>query len=184
MKNPDPAGDVAPSGPDQRARATPIVPDRAEAERFLTALDPNATEFTFQTFDDNAERKKERKAKGKKDSFAKVFNGTLAQHWDALVKLNAKGAGIYVTLNETDFKGRTAKNIVRIRAFFCRSRRRTTRAGGRSQHADTATALHYGDFAQALASLLARDRCDRSRCQDHVRTIWRGAKGNRRALRR
>jgi len=118
MKNPEPAGDAAPSGPDQRVRATPIVPDRAEAERFLTALDPNATEFTFQTFDDNAERKKERKAKGKKDSFAKVFNGTLAQHWDALVKLNAKGAGIYVTLNETDFKGRTAKNIVRIRAFF------------------------------------------------------------------
>jgi hypothetical protein len=32
--------------------------------------------------------------------------------------LNEKGAGIYVTLNETDFKGRTAKNIVRVRAFF------------------------------------------------------------------
>lgn len=97
----------------------PLQPDRTEAERFLKALDPSTDRFTFQTFDDNAERKKERKANGKKkDPFAKVFNGTLAQHWDALVKLNAKGAGIFVTVNITDLQGRTCENMTGMRVLF------------------------------------------------------------------
>jgi hypothetical protein len=29
-----------------------LEPNRADAERFLTILDPDATEFTFQVFDD------------------------------------------------------------------------------------------------------------------------------------
>jgi hypothetical protein len=107
---------------------TPFQPDRAEAERFLKALDPSTDRFTFQTFDDNkarrkarAEANKLRKKEGKKplpDPFAKIRHGTLAEHWNELVKLNAQGAGIYVTVNETDFKGRTEKNIVRVRAAF------------------------------------------------------------------
>jgi len=107
---------------------TPPKPDRAEAERFLKALDPSTDRFTFQTFDDNKERRKQRaeanklrKKQGKKplpDPFAKIMHGTLAQHWNELIKLNAQGAGIYVTVNETDFKGRTEKNIVRVRAVF------------------------------------------------------------------
>ena len=32
--------------------------------------------------------------------------------------LQASGAGAFVTVNETDFKGREARNIVRIRALF------------------------------------------------------------------
>src|SRR6516162_4562715 len=106
-----------------------LTPDRDEAERFLKALDPAPdARFTFQTFDDNKERKKERaeanklrKKEGKKplpDPFAKIFHGTLAEHWNELVTLNAQGAGVYVTVNETDFKGRTEKNIVRVRAQF------------------------------------------------------------------
>jgi RepB DNA-primase from phage plasmid len=95
------------------------MPDRNEVERFLTALDPNTKEFTFQTFDDNAERKAKRKANGqKKDPFAKVFNGTLAQHWDALIKLNKKGAGIFVTVNITDLQGRTNENMTGMRSVF------------------------------------------------------------------
>jgi Family of unknown function (DUF5906)/RepB DNA-primase from phage plasmid len=98
----------------QQGREIPITPDRDEVGRFLTALDPRTKEFTFQTFDDN----KERKAKRKKDPFAKVFNGTLAQHWDALVKLNKKGAGIFVTINITDLQGRTNENMTGIRSVF------------------------------------------------------------------
>src|SRR5262249_51898 len=49
---------------------------------------------------------------------ARVFNGTLARHWDALWELNAQGAGIYVTVNRTDGGGRKAENIVGIRALF------------------------------------------------------------------
>jgi hypothetical protein len=32
--------------------------------------------------------------------------------------LNREGAGVFVTVNETDLKGRTAKNITSVRAVF------------------------------------------------------------------
>ena len=41
---------------DQHAHS-PLICDHTEAERFLSALDPSAMGFTFQTFDDNADRK-------------------------------------------------------------------------------------------------------------------------------
>jgi RecA-family ATPase len=86
------------------------VPDRDEAERFLTALDPNTDRFTFQTFDDDPD--------SKDGALARILHGTLARHWDALVELNERGAGIFVTVNVTDFKGRSIENIVRVRAVF------------------------------------------------------------------
>jgi hypothetical protein len=46
------------------------------------------------------------------------LHGTLDEHWDALVRLNAKGAGIFVTINETDGKGRKAENIIKVRFLF------------------------------------------------------------------
>jgi len=94
------------------------TPDRNEAERFLKALDPSTDRFTFQTFDDNEERKERRKETGEKDPFAKIKHGSLAQHWYTLVKLNEQGAGIFITVNATDFKGRSADNINRIRSVF------------------------------------------------------------------
>src|SRR5262249_34690335 len=55
-----------------------LEPDRAEAERFLEALDPMlGSRFTFQTFDDDKERKKLRKT----DPFAQIRHGTLGRHW-------------------------------------------------------------------------------------------------------
>jgi hypothetical protein len=114
--------------PDRDDVAAPLEPDRDEAGRFLTAFDLNTDNFTFQTFDDNKERKKERaeanklrRQQGKKplkDPLARVRHGTLAEHWDELVELNNKGAGIYFTPNETDGNGRSAKNITRVRAGF------------------------------------------------------------------
>jgi hypothetical protein len=93
-------------------RSMPEVetPDRAEAEKFLALLDPAATKFTFQTFDDNKERKT--------PHLVRIFHGTIAAHFDTLAVLNACGAGIYVTINETNFLGRTAENIVRVRCLF------------------------------------------------------------------
>jgi hypothetical protein len=86
--------------------------DRDSAERFLTALDQDATFFTFQTFDDNRERKKafdkanvQRKKEGKSklpDPYVRVLHGTLKKYWDELARLNEIGAGIFVTINETD----------------------------------------------------------------------------------
>jgi hypothetical protein len=89
---------------------TDLAIDITEAEHFLKHLDPEATKFTFQTFDDNAERKD--------GNLVKVLNGTLAQHATTLTRLNNRGAGIFVTINQTDLKGRKAENIVRVRAQF------------------------------------------------------------------
>jgi putative DNA primase/helicase len=91
-----------------------------EALRFLLHLDPAATFFTFQTFDDNEERAAAFKAKHKHADWkiTRVLHGSLDQHAAALNALNAQGAGVFVTVNETDGKGRKEGNIVRIRAAF------------------------------------------------------------------
>ena len=102
-----------------------LQPDRDEAERFLSALDPNADKWTFQTFDDNKDRKEENKAKweargrtGKIDPFAFTLHGTLEACWFRLVQLNKQGVGIFVTVNVTDFEGRKNGNIKSVRALF------------------------------------------------------------------
>jgi hypothetical protein len=82
----------------------------SEASRFLACLDPEATFFTFQTFDDDPKRKDRR--------LAQVLHGTLAEHAVELKRLNERGAGIFVTINETNGKGRKAENVVRVRAVF------------------------------------------------------------------
>jgi hypothetical protein len=87
-----------------------IVPNRLEAERFLNLLDPTAVGFTFQTFDDNKDREDEK--------LARVRNGALDQHWAWLCTMNRAGAGIFVTINETDLQGRTTANVERVRLYF------------------------------------------------------------------
>jgi hypothetical protein len=66
--------------------------------------------FTFQTFADI----------GAEDGrgLVRVLHGSLNQHFDTLCALNAAGAGIYVTVNQTDGKARKAENITKIRAQF------------------------------------------------------------------
>jgi hypothetical protein len=83
--------------------------NRAEAEKFLKALDPKADTFTFQTFDEG-----KKKVRG----LTRMLHGTLAQHWETLCRLNKAGAGVYITVNETDLKGRKAENVTRVRAVF------------------------------------------------------------------
>jgi hypothetical protein len=78
-----------------------------EAVAFLTCLDPTAKQFTFQTFDDT-----------KKTKQAYIMHGGIADQQPRLGKFNARQHGVYVTVQETDFKGRSNENIRRIRAFF------------------------------------------------------------------
>jgi hypothetical protein len=93
--------------------------DRDQAERFLAALDPDAEQFTFQTFDDNKERRDATKGESKPDALARCFHASLARIWDQLATLNAKGAGIFVTVNLTTLgERRSNKNIVAVRAVF------------------------------------------------------------------
>lgn len=85
-----------------------LEPDRTQAKAFLAALDPAGARFTFQTFDDRC----------KNPTLARILHGTLAQHWNTLAQLNAQGAGVYVTVNETNLRGRKASDIVRVRCLF------------------------------------------------------------------
>ena len=87
-----------------------LTPDRDQAERFLRLLDEDAERFTFQTFDDNKNRKDQH--------LVRVLNGTLDAHWNVMCELNRKDAGVYVTVNETDLQGRKKTNITRVRALF------------------------------------------------------------------
>lgn len=79
-----------------------------EATRFLDALDSEAEVFTFQTFDD----------KGLRGELARTIHGSIDEVFDTLSRLNDQGAGIFVTVNETDGTARKVENIVRVRAVF------------------------------------------------------------------
>lgn len=80
----------------------------AEYIRVLAGSEDAAV--TFQTFDDDEERKDPTLAKG--------WHDTLANSWVDLCKLNKEGAGVYVTIQQTDGTGkRTADNIVAVRTL-------------------------------------------------------------------
>ena len=81
----------------------------AQARQFLTRLDPEAEALTFQTFDDTPANRRE---------LARVVHGDFAGVADALACLQQRRAGIFVTVNATDGRGRQAHNIERVRAVF------------------------------------------------------------------
>jgi hypothetical protein len=79
------------------------------ARRFLKILDEKAKSFTYQTFHDT-------EAKEKDPSLAYVIPGPAR---DRLLDLHERGAGIYVTVNETSDKAiRRDANIIRVRAVW------------------------------------------------------------------
>jgi hypothetical protein len=82
--------------------------DIAQARDFLAALARDETHFTFQTFDDS---------KAKRPKLARVLHGSLVESLPELARLSALGAGVFVTVNRTDLKGRREANIVAVRAL-------------------------------------------------------------------
>ena len=87
--------------------------DRREAKRFLDALhggDSSFERFCFQTADDNKQRRDE--------TLASVWSGPFARYAGTLEGLNQRGAAVWVTINKTDGKGRTGKNVTAVRAVF------------------------------------------------------------------
>ena len=85
-----------------------LQPDLQEAQRFLDCLAPGG-QFTFQTFDDS---------KKKNPKLAGIFHGTLAQDRKKLCELNGRGAGIFVTVNQTNGTGRRSEDITGVRSVF------------------------------------------------------------------
>jgi hypothetical protein len=96
--------------------AASVGPDRVEAESFLCALtDEDDPIVTFQTFNDTKSG----------PNLARVYHGTLGEHWDQLVRLNRQGAGIYLMVNRGDGRVhdgedtcRTAVSVTTLRALF------------------------------------------------------------------
>lgn len=82
--------------------------DFDEAQGFLDMLAPSGA-FSFQTFDDSPEKRKH---------MAHVLHGDLPAHGLRLQRYNADGAGVFVTVNETDLKGRKRENVTRVRALY------------------------------------------------------------------
>ena len=80
------------------------------ARQFLAALDPDAEEFTFQTFDDDEKRKDVR--------LAGHMHGSLDALAPKLFELQDRAAGVFVMVNAGDGQGRSEKNVTRIRAVF------------------------------------------------------------------
>ncbi|WP_152206503.1 phage/plasmid primase, P4 family [Marinobacter changyiensis] len=83
---------------------TPTL-DLEAAKQFLNAF---GGRHTFQTFDDTDQNRRD---------LARIFHGG-AEHLPQLAELNAKGAGIFFTVNQTDQKGRKAENVTAVRAVF------------------------------------------------------------------
>jgi hypothetical protein len=90
-------------------KADPLARDLGAAVAFLALLDPDATTWTFQTFDDST---------AKRGELARVLHGTLAGVAESLARLNAQGAGVFVTVNRTDGNGRKAANVTGVRSLF------------------------------------------------------------------
>jgi hypothetical protein len=83
-----------------------------EAKRFLDALccsDCRNEVFTFQTF-----------REGKNDrALAKTWSDAFSRETAAVLeRMNKAGAGIFVTVNKTDGRGRRKQNITAVRAPF------------------------------------------------------------------
>lgn len=93
-----------------RASAPPetTAVDLEQARQFLKALDPLADKHYFQTFGDG-----EKNSKLVSQQFASLDDDA-----DRLTGLNQSGAGVFVTINQTNGEGRTAKDIERIRAIY------------------------------------------------------------------
>jgi len=109
----------ATAGPD-------LTPNYAETERYLEALigpDWATTTLTWQTFDDNQDRRDKAKGvarlTGKRptDPFARVQAGVWDKVKQQLTLVNQHGGGVFLTINRTE-GGRRLEHIKEIRAVW------------------------------------------------------------------
>jgi len=87
--------------------------DLDDGARFLSALtretDGYRVPAVFQTFDDQRE---------KRPWLARVLAGTLADVATTLLRLEAAGAGVFVTVQRTTPRGRRTEDVISLRAAF------------------------------------------------------------------
>ena len=80
-----------------------------QAIQFLQVIAPGTKIFTFQAIDDSP---------AKRQHLAAIRHGSLEDCAPWLSAQNAAGAGVFVTINETNLKGRKTANVVRPRALW------------------------------------------------------------------
>jgi hypothetical protein len=85
------------------------VLDLIATEQGLATFGP-AHSFTYQTFDDNHDRKAK--------SLARIEHGAITQHVDYFNRLAAKQAGIFFCVAVTDLKGRKTENVIAFRGYW------------------------------------------------------------------
>jgi hypothetical protein len=83
------------------------TPDIAAAKQFLNLLDPTAEFFTWQYFSDD-----------KSSPTAGNFSCKLDDALECFEDMQSKGCGIFYMVNAGDGKGRSAVNVVRLRAIW------------------------------------------------------------------
>lgn len=101
--------------------AAKFEPDLEQAARFIEALsgvDGWNSDVTWQTFDDVKERRRARRTLAEPDPLAMILEGALIDHALTLSTLNRRGAGVFVTVNGTDGRGRKTANVTHVRAYF------------------------------------------------------------------
>jgi hypothetical protein len=97
---------------------TTLAPDYAMANRFFDALTGNTDEdITFQFYTDN-KVVKSKIPKGGRDPRARHTHKQRPLKFAFADKKQAQGCGVWIMVNAGDGKGRTAKNVVKVRAFF------------------------------------------------------------------
>jgi hypothetical protein len=93
--------------------------DFKAARKFLSVLAPDADEFTYQLFSDRAELKERNPATAKPfDPNARCFVKPFEEAADQLANRNARGIGVFVTINSTKGSGRKLANFDKARALF------------------------------------------------------------------
>lgn len=85
------------------------------ASAFLKMLDSARNSWEFRTFDDVVLPDR---SKRKDPKLTTTIRRSLKQAVAELKRMNAHGAGVFVTINRTDGKGRTAENVTDVQAFF------------------------------------------------------------------
>ena len=108
-----------------RHHAAPPPPDTAQAQRFLSALDPNPDAlFGFRTVDDRRDDPRlSVKAYGTLDGGIRQSNdpgknGKSCRPATLLTYMQGMGAGAFAVINELDGQGQRMANVTRIRALF------------------------------------------------------------------
>lgn len=101
---------ATPNPPFEQHDPSNLEPDLDETARFLRMLDKEAEKFALATFDDNADRKDGR--------LARRMYGTLSEYAPYLIGANRKGAGVFITVNQTDGKGYKNPNIIKARYLW------------------------------------------------------------------